>query len=353
MTKYISALICAAAAVLLVIRPAEVSQAVCGAVYDCLDVIIPSLFAFTVLAVYLQGSGAARILLKPLTLPLSRLLRLDEELCCVVLLSNLGGYPVGARLLTGMVKNGRLSGEDAGRLLCCCYGSGPAFVVGIAGVRIYGSAAVGGVIYAACLLSSLTAALVVCRSGKPVALSSSGSAPRLGLVEAAKSGASVMMTVCTMIVAFAVISALLDISGVMGLLTKIPALLGAGENAEAVIRSLLEVSRIKGLTPSAPWVAPLCAGLLTLGGACVLMQIAAIAEGRIPLRGFFISRIPTAALSGLLSLPALLLPEAAVECIGGTPTAAEPFSLNLALSVCVLIMSGMLLCLSPRARGGK
>ncbi len=342
--KYITALICGAAAVLLLTNPNEISKAVCDAIYGCLDIMIPSLFAFTVLSVYLQGSGVARIIFKPFTFVMSRLLRLDETLCCVVLLANVGGYPVGAKLLTGLVKSGRLSAKDASRLMCCCYGSGPAFIIGIVGVRIYGSAVVGVMLFAACFISSLIIAVFVCRSGKRIELSVGGDGAALGFVDAVKSGAAVMMTVCTMIVAFSVITALLDISGMTILLEKLPAILGADDNSGTIVYSLLEISRIKDMMPLAAWVLPICAVLLTFGGACVIVQIAAVVEGKFSLKYFLISRIPAAFISGVLSMPALLLPKVAIECIGGSVSAAEPFSMNIALSASVLIMSGMLLC---------
>ena len=122
--KYLLAALALCAGAGIVLFPGELSEAVRGSVGGCLEVVIPALFAFTVLAVYLQRSGLYRVVLKPLTVPLSKLLRLPEELCAVFLLSNIGGYPVGAKLLTGLVRSGRLRRGDASRLLCCCYGSG-------------------------------------------------------------------------------------------------------------------------------------------------------------------------------------------------------------------------------------
>lgn len=342
--KYIGAIICAVAAALLLLYPREISAAVCSAVYDCLDVMIPSLFAFTVLAVYIQGSSVGRLLLKPFALPLAKLLRLDEELCGVILLSNIGGYPVGAKLLTGLVKSGRLSSQDASRLMCCCYGSGPAFVIGIVGARVYGNAAAGGIIFAACMLTSLIIAVSVCRRGERIRLSEGSEVAEKGLVGAVKSGASVMMTVCTMIVAFSVVIELLEITGISALSESLAAALGAKDGAGAVTGALLEISRIRELAASEVWAAPMCGALLSFGGVCVILQVYAITEGAFSLKLFLISRVPAAVLCGALSLPAALLPKAAVECIGGGVAVVEPFSLNIALSACVLIMSGMLLC---------
>lgn len=98
--KYLLAALALCAGAGIVLFPGELSEAVRGSVGGCLEVVIPALFAFTVLAVYLQRSGLYRVVLKPLTVPLSKLLRLPEELCAVFLLSNIGGYPVGAKLLS-------------------------------------------------------------------------------------------------------------------------------------------------------------------------------------------------------------------------------------------------------------
>ena len=160
--KILLAAMAVAAAVGIVLRPEELSGAVRESVSGCLEVVIPALFAFTVLSVYLQRSGLYLLAFVPLTKPLSVILRLPGELCAVFLLANIGGYPVGAKLLSELVRAGRLSRRDAGRMLCCCYGSGPSFVIGTAGMVVFCSAAVGGVIYGACLLSSLVFAVVVC-----------------------------------------------------------------------------------------------------------------------------------------------------------------------------------------------
>lgn len=123
--KYILSIIAVFAAVFLIAEPKLAAGAVGAAVTDCLEVIVPSLFAFSVLAAYLQRSGLYRTALRPLTFPLSKLLRIDEELCAVFVLANIGGYPVGASLLAELVRRGALSEKNAARMLCCCFGSGP------------------------------------------------------------------------------------------------------------------------------------------------------------------------------------------------------------------------------------
>lgn len=348
--KYFLSVITVLAAVFLIAKPNVISAAVGAAVSDCLEVIVPSLFAFTVLAVYLQKSGLYRTALKPLTFPLSKLLRMDEELCAVFVLANLGGYPVGASLLSELVRKGALPEKNAARMLCCCFGSGPSFIVGIVGVRVFGSAAAGLVLFGACFVSSLIMALIV-RAGGAIELKSAPVRCDLSagtFISSVMSGAKVMFTVCTMITGFSVISAILGTVGVNALFERLLGLLGAEENSTAIFSTILEVTRIKTISPTS-CAMPICAALLSFGGVCVIMQITAL-SGKIPLKRFILSRVPAAAISALAAIPlSKLLPPVDIETLAPN-TSAEPFTQNAVLSLCVLAMCGILLLESRREK---
>lgn len=344
--KYILSVIAGAAVILLLLDPKAVSEAIEISTESCLEVIVPSLFAFTVLAVWLQKSGLYRTALKPLTFPISKLLRMDEELCAVFVLSNIGGYPVGAKLLTELIRQGRLSPKDAGRMMCFCFGSGPGFMIGIAGMRIFGSAAAGLMLFAASFASSLLIASFI-RSRGEIVLERSQNGYSLtsdAFISSVTSAGRVMFTVCAMIVGFSAISALLKEIGAYVLFEKV---FGSGE----IFPALLEVTRIKDLTP-AEHTLPTCAALLSFGGVCVLMQIAALAK-EIPLKSFLISRVPAAVLSVLLTAPfAKRFPPEVVQTMT-SDTTVIPFTKNAVLSVCVLAMCAILLFDVMRERKRK
>ncbi len=336
--RYIISAAAVLAAAMLLIDAAAVTEAVRAAVAMCLDVMIPSLFAFTVLSVYLQNSGLSQIALKPLTKPLSKLLRLPQELCAVFVLGNIGGYPVGARLLRSLSEQGRLSQRDAGRLLCCCYGAGPSFVISVVGMRAFGSAAAGAVLYGACFLSSLVMAVVICRSGERIALKPRESEYDLRaecFIGSVMAAAKVMLTVCAMIIIFAAAMAIV----------------GAGTEGNAVFSALLEISRLGALPPSGDYAMPLCAALLSFGGVCVVLQVVAIGSGKLPLKGFVLSRIPAAAMSAVFSMAGLLLPPADITVSAPNTVTAQVFSVNMGMSLCVLIMCGMLLAADKNKNG--
>ena len=349
--RYILSAAAVLAAVLLLAEPAVISTAVGAAVSGCLEVIVPSLFAFTVLAVYLQGSGLYRIALMPLTRPLSKLMRLDGELCAVFVLANIGGYPVGARLLSELVRQGRLSGRDAGRLLCCCYGSGPSFIVSVAGIRVFGSVAAGALLFVACFAASLIIGTAVCRCGSRIQLTSAEQRFDLSsgcFVSSVMAAARVMFTVCAMITGFSAVTALADITGITGLAEHI--------SGKGVFPALLEISRVQELPSGGAYAFALCGALLSFGGVCVALQVAALTSGCVPLRGFLLSRVPAAALSAALA--ELLRRLCGVSLQGAERSQqvfahqaqAQLFSVNAGMSVCVLVMCGMLLGMERQKR---
>lgn len=350
--KYLlaTALLCAAAGIL--INPAALSEAVRGSVSGCLEVVIPALFAFTVLSVYMQSSGLYRTALRPFTFPLSKLLGIPEELCAVFLLGNIGGYPVGARLLSNLVKTGRLSQKNAGRMLCCCYGSGPSFVIGTAGMQVFGSAAAGGIIFGACFLSSLIMAVIVCRTGEKITLEDREFSCDLSadcFIHSVDSGARVMYTICVMSAAFSAITALLDAAGITGLAAKLLGAAGAGGNADKVFPAFLEITRVRELLPAGA-AASLCAGLLSFGGVCVLMQITAVSGGLVPVKPMLLSRIPAAVMSAVFAIPAAMISAPAAEVYSANTAKGEVFSVNAGMSVCVLIMAGILIYSVEKAK---
>lgn len=341
--KYFLAAAAAAACIAVLVNPAAASNSVGRALGCCIEVIIPSLFAFTILSVYLQNSGLYRIALKPLTAPLSRILGIERELCAVFVLSMTGGFPVGAKLIHNLRAQGRLSREDSDRMMCFCFASGPSFIVGIAGLKVFNSAAVGGVIFAACALSSLIIAVIICRRGKRITLIPAQSGYDLGagcFIGSVTGAARVMFTVCAMICGFAVITALAEICGITRLAERFFGLF-LGESSAAVLPSVLEISRIIGIKPSFCAV-PLCAALLSFGGVCVLFQISAVYGEDFPMGRFLLWRIPAAVMSAVFSLPAVFIEQPAAA-VSAEFASAKPFSVNAVLSVCTAAMSAILL----------
>ena len=141
-------------AALIIIRPELCAAGAAEGLLLCGRVLIPSLFPMTVCTLFITGSGAFSGF-KKLSAVTQRLFRLSAEEFITVILSLIGGYPVGAKLLNEAVKENRIAPEKAGIMLCYCVNSGPAFAVLAVGVGMYSSKAVGFALLAAHLLPSL------------------------------------------------------------------------------------------------------------------------------------------------------------------------------------------------------
>ena len=109
------------------------SQSVISSAYDaillCVNTLIPSLFPFFVITSLLTRQ--LMILESRRLRPLERLLRLPNGSGATFLLSLLCGYPIGASMINEQVLQGRISGQDAKRMITFCNNAGPAFIFGI------------------------------------------------------------------------------------------------------------------------------------------------------------------------------------------------------------------------------
>lgn len=97
----------------------------------CLMTVVPSLFPFFVLTALLTSalSGTNTGFLRPL----GKLCKMPQGAESVLLIGLVGGYPTGAQSVTQLYRSGRLTKEQAQRLLGFCSNAGPAFIFGICG----------------------------------------------------------------------------------------------------------------------------------------------------------------------------------------------------------------------------
>ena len=89
------------------------------------------------------------------------ILRLDKKTFAVFILSQIGGYPVGVRLLSELYGNDSDNSRSYSKHLCYCYNSGPAFVTGIVGIGVYNDVTAGIIVFISCLTANFLAAVVM------------------------------------------------------------------------------------------------------------------------------------------------------------------------------------------------
>ncbi|MCL2003618.1 MAG: sporulation protein [Oscillospiraceae bacterium] len=140
-------LMLAAAALGLLLSPRTTSEAAREGLYICANVLIPSLFPFFVLSALTIELGLARRTGRALERFMRPLFRVGGACAAAVALGFFGGYPVGAKCAISLYEKGLCSKEEAERLLAFCNNSGPAFILGAAGVGILGSSRAGWLLF--------------------------------------------------------------------------------------------------------------------------------------------------------------------------------------------------------------
>ena len=97
----------------------------------CLNTIIPSLFPFILLSILMTNAlrGQDVRLLRPVTAACK--LPFGSE--ALLIISFLGGYPVGAQNIAQLYRSGQLTHNQAARMIAFCNNAGPAFIFGVLG----------------------------------------------------------------------------------------------------------------------------------------------------------------------------------------------------------------------------
>ncbi len=282
----------------------ETAQECKKAVMLCLNVLIPSLFAFTAASKLLVSTGAYKLAGKPFSLIARYVFRVPEELFPVFIISQLAGYPIGASLINAMVSEKSVTKAQAEGFLCCCISPGPAYIMAVSAIAAPESpdAAIAVIIS---LFAANLAVLLLTAPFRPVPERSSEKIScRLtaeDITAAARSAAESMTMICSMVLLMAAVTGILIKSGVLSAaavtlskLMDMPAV-----QIYPFIRAFLEISGLSGVSGDSTVLLPLTAAMLCFGGLCVHMQIIAVCRDFSPLKAL-IMRVPCAVMSCLV-----------------------------------------------------
>lgn len=241
----IAFLLCIWFLVLLFSHPQESIAGAVSGLLLCGQVVIPSLFPFAVVALFLSKCGILRFFGR-FCEPVSKVLfYVNGEVFMALFMSFIGGYPVGARLIRELYDQKKLSRPQAQEMLCYSVNAGPAFVVVAVGAGILHNRQIGALLLAAHILSSLLLAVISgLRMRKKLGFSpmEERKAPLQSIsdafVSATADAAASIFGICAWVVLFATIQALLAASGLPEVVISISscllevttAVLGAGRN---------------------------------------------------------------------------------------------------------------------------
>ena len=209
MKKLLSLIIAVAFIILVITNPNLCTAGASKGLLLSGRVIIPSLFPFTACVLFIMKSGGLSLL--GFTAPFAKkVFHLPPEQFFLMLLSFIGGYPVGAKLLNEAVKSGELSKKNAGIMLNYCVNAGPAFIVLAVGSGILGSKKIGYILLAAHITASLILCLLFGFSMKNYTVVSKNTVEDFSasdnFVSAVSDAASTVFSVCVYVILFSTLN---------------------------------------------------------------------------------------------------------------------------------------------------
>lgn len=287
-------------AVLSLIYIDNVKAAILSSLKSCVYTIMPSLFVMCVLSGWIIMSGVFdRIFIR---------LGINSAALTAFFLGNIGGYPIGAKTVSGLISSGRLTQSEAENVICFSFASGPAFCLGIVSAAVFNSKTLGFISFLSVFLSNLTLYLIysVGHRHKSKEIYIQENSFSYIMTQSVQSATSAMITICSSILFFSAVIAILC--------SAFPILLKL-----SWLPSILEISNIVNNKCSGALSFAASSALLSFGGICVHFQVSSLTGDSFSLKKFYLTRPLQIGLTALYSfiiyklfltyLPASILPK--------------------------------------------
>lgn len=197
--------------VVMFLSPDAVSNAAKEGFNISLYLVLPSLFPFAVISSFICSNLALPTFITKL---FSKLTGISEEGTSPFLMGLISGYPVGAILISDKFYGGTISKSEAEHLLPLANASGPLFLIGVAGVGMFGSVTIGYFLYFVHLASVIIMSVLIRRFAPQKSQSFSRKSAKLSLVQSVDKAMSSMINVMGCIAFFSVVSRIAEIMGI-------------------------------------------------------------------------------------------------------------------------------------------
>ena len=139
----------------LLIYSENCSEGILKGLEFCLKILVPSLFPFMAISSFVVKSGIAVTLGKPFKGIVHKLFGLNSNFAPILLLSMLGGYPVGARGIYQLYKQNLASKAEAERAIMFAVCAGPGFLINFLGITLYHNKTLGLILLASQIISMI------------------------------------------------------------------------------------------------------------------------------------------------------------------------------------------------------
>lgn len=282
--------------------------------------VVPSLLPFFIATELLGYTNIVSFLGKLLNRFMRPIFNVPGEGAFALIMGVISGYPVGAKIVSNLKKQGNCTQEECERLLAFTNNSGPLFIIGTVGVSLFSSSSIGFKLFFVHLISCLLVGFIFrwwkCKPQNSKWKRQESSTinsicfNNLGAVLSASIQSAIRLVVIIggFVVLFSVIVSMLNSSKVLNILCmflspflhifKIPEIYSS-----SIITGIIEVTNGVKIAAigSNPFSIIICSFLLGFGGISVLLQVLSItSEAKISIKPYILGKFLQACLSAII-----------------------------------------------------
>ncbi len=309
--------------------PNEVSVGITNGLKICFSTVIPSLFPFMVLSLYIANSNSLTPISK-LFAPVTRLIfKQNENAAPVILMGLIGGFPVGIKMTATLFSKGEITKNEAQRLATFCMNSGPAFAISAVGANMLGNKKCGVIIFASLCISYLICGFISSffrnKNDKPIHKVSKNQLHISALSASVTDAVNSILSICAWIVLFSA-------------LTQIIFQLKFSENTTQILLGALEVT--KGTTLlSGNMPVEILTFFIGFGGFCVHAQVFSYVKSiGLSYVRFFVSRVLGGGIASIVCHIILYFIPVEINVISQSISRVEAYSVSIPALLITAVM---------------
>ena len=277
--------------------------------------VFPSLLPFIFVSKLLDSLGGFRKIEKLMNPITKKIYKCPSSVTYPFIMSMISGYPIGAKIVGEMKKDGAITSYDARRAICLSSTSGPIFVIGSVGANMLGNSTLGFYIFLSHILGSLLTAFLFTRK-KLESEQLSTSLPSVKQTSSilSHSTTSTISAILTVAVYVSIFYMFIDMAYSIGFLSltsgiteKILSIMGLDIRlATGLSSGIIEMTRgCKEIASVGNNFASLvcCTGLISFGGLSIILQSLTFLSGT-EIKGtyFLLIKFVQAIVSSLIAL---------------------------------------------------
>ena len=257
MKKFFIIFFCIVLLTMIIISPDVCINGASRGLLICGNVIIPSLFPFSVIVLFLLNCN----IIEQLTFIerfSKKVFNQTSDMFFIMIFSMIGGYPIGARLINELYNNNKISKNDAHIMQCYCVNAGPAFIAIAIGEGILHSKKAGFLMLASHILASLIISLIFkskIKHKKSHSITNNKNIESISniFVSSTSQAANAVLSICSFVILFSVINAYLNALSVRFSFLKILSMLCEVTTSVSNIRNIYLISFLLGFSGLAVW----------------------------------------------------------------------------------------------------